>query len=311
MYKENFMAPFFAALVIFYVYHALGITVGYHRLLSHRSFKVPKLVEYFIISGGYLALEGAPIFWVTTHRLHHKYSDHKGDPHSPHDGFFHSFIKWMWSPIVKISDAESRQLAPDLYKDSLYRFLHCNHTQFDGILCLTLCVAFRVLIYVLFGPSILCANLIASFFAFLGPLLVNSFGHVRSFGYETYPCKDDSRNVWFVALFSMGEGWHNNHHAFPFSARHGLTRSEFDPSWLMIQFLQKIGLATNVLLIGNGECARSRIVEAVARTDSAEDIKDVYGINVIEASDPGVTTAGAKKTPKTHKTIDKTKLTHK
>lgn len=264
------MAPFIAALAIFYVYHALGITVGYHRLLSHRSFKVPKLVEYFIISGAYLSLEGAPIFWVTTHRLHHKYSDHKGDPHSPLDGFFHSFVKWMWNPIVKISEAESRQLAPDLYKDPLYRFLHCKHSNLDGLLCLACCIAYRAVIYFIFGPTILLANLIASFFAFLGPLLVNSVGHLRQFGYETYPCKDNSRNVWFVAMFSMGEGWHNNHHAFPFSARHGLTRTEFDPSWLAIKLLNTVGLAKDILLIGNGECARSRVSEAISRNDVSE-----------------------------------------
>ena len=264
------MAPFIAALAIFYVYHALGITVGYHRLLSHRSFKVPKLVEYFIISGAYLSLEGAPIFWVTTHRLHHKYSDHKGDPHSPLDGFFHSFVKWMWNPIVKISEAESRQLAPDLYKDPLYRFLHCKHSNLDGLLCLACCIAYRAVIYFVFGPTILLANLIASFFAFLGPLLVNSVGHLRQFGYETYPCKDNSRNVWFVAMFSMGEGWHNNHHAFPFSARHGLTRTEFDPSWLAIKLLNTVGLAKDILLIGNGECARSRVSEAISRNDVSE-----------------------------------------
>lgn len=249
------MAAFITALIFFYLYHALGITVGYHRLLSHRSFKVPKLIEYFICSGAYLALEGAPIFWVTTHRLHHKWSDRKGDPHSPVDGFFHSFIEWMWKPTVTITPGESRQLAPDLYRDPLYEALHCKHTQLDGLLCLTCCIAFRLLIYLFFGPTILVANLIATFFAFLGPLLVNSFAHLRQFGYETYPCKDNSRNVWFVALFSLGEGWHNNHHAFPFSARHGLTRLEFDPSWLVIQLLQKFGVATDILLIGNGECA--------------------------------------------------------
>jgi stearoyl-CoA desaturase (delta-9 desaturase) len=264
------MAPFFIALVLFYLYHALGITVGYHRLLSHRSFKVAKLIEYFFVSGAYLALEGAPIFWITTHRLHHKYSDRKGDPHSPLDGFFHSFIKWMWSPTVKMSEAESRQLAPDLYRDPLYRLLHCRHTHLDGVLCLVVFIAFRVLIYNVFGFTILMANLIATFFAFLGPLLVNSFGHIRRFGYETYPCKDNSRNVWFVALFSLGEGWHNNHHAFPFSARHGLRAAEFDPSWLVIRILSTLGLATDVLLVESGAKACDSQVSWTARDGRIE-----------------------------------------
>lgn len=260
------MVTFFLSLVLFYLYHALGITLGYHRLLAHRSYKVPKLLEYFIISGGYLAMEGAPIFWTTTHRLHHQYSDREGDPHSPKDGFFHSFIEWMWKPTVKISAEESRHLAPDLYKDPIYKALHCGHTQLDGLLCLTFCIVYRSAIFLLFGPTVLAANLVASFFAFLGPLLVNSFGHLRRFGYETYPCKDDSRNVWFVAMFSMGEGWHNNHHAYPFSARHGLTKTEFDPTWLTILLLKFLGLATDIQLIHNGECARSSPPREMTRT---------------------------------------------
>lgn len=251
------MATFILAFILFYCYHAFGITVGYHRLLTHRSFKVAKPLEYAIVSGAYLALEGAPIFWVTTHRLHHAYSDRNGDPHSPVHGFFHAFIEWMWKPNVTISSEESLRLAPDLYKDPVYKFLHCTHTHMDGLMCLFFCIVFRIAIFCWFGPIVLAANLFASFFAFLGPLLVNSIGHLRQFGYETYPCKDNSRNVPFVAFMSMGEGWHNNHHAFPHSARHGLKMTEFDPSWLVIRFLNIIGLAKDVLLTTNGSCKPS------------------------------------------------------
>lgn len=240
------LVTFLCAFAVFYVFHAQGITLGYHRLLSHRSLKVPKLLEYFIVSGAYLALEGSPIFWVATHRLHHRYSDHIGDPHSPLDGLWHAFISWMWRPKVIISPQESRETVPDLYRDPLYRLLDCNHTHWDGLLCLTLAVLFRVAIYFTLGPVVLCANLLATFMAFLGPLLVNSIGHLRAYGYETYACGDNSRNVWYVAALSMGEGWHNNHHAFPQSARHGLKPLEIDPTWITICTLRFLGLAKEI-----------------------------------------------------------------
>lgn len=242
------LATFFTAYALFYLYHGLGITLGYHRLLSHRSLHLPKWLEYLIISGGYLSLEGSPIFWVTTHRLHHRYSDHEGDPHSPMDGLWHAFVAWMWAPTVIVTAEESRLISPDLYRDPIYRVLHCGHTSWDGILCLALAAVFRVVIYLLFGPLVLFANLAATLTAFLGPLLVNSVGHLRRFGYESYNCGDDSRNVWFVALLSLGEGWHNNHHAFPQSARHGLKVLEVDPTWLVIRVLKAIGVAKEIRL---------------------------------------------------------------
>jgi len=209
---------------------------------------VPKWLEYLIVAGGYLCFEGSPIFWVSTHRLHHRFSDHPGDPHSPIDGIWHAFISWMWHPTVLISSKLSRETAPDLYRDPVYRTLHCGHTNWDGMLCLALGVLFRVFIFFVFGPIVLAANLLASMLGFLGPLLVNSFGHLRQFGYESYPCGDDSRNVWFVALLSLGEGWHNNHHAFPVSARHGLKPLELDLTWLAIRTLKVLGLARDVKL---------------------------------------------------------------
>jgi fatty-acid desaturase len=242
------MLTFLTAFFIFYVFHAQGITLGYHRILSHKSLTVPKWLEYLIVSGAYLSLEGAPIFWVTTHRVHHRYSDHDGDPHAPRDGIFHSFGSWMWKPLVIINAEESKKLAPDLYRDPVYRFLHLNHSGNDGWLCLFCAVAFRVAIYLFFGPVVLMANLLATLVSFMGPLLVNSVGHLPSFGYQTYDCGDSSRNVWFVGLIAMGEGWHNNHHAFPASARHGLMWWEFDATWVTISILRALGLAKDIRL---------------------------------------------------------------
>lgn len=239
---------FFVSFCIFYFYHTAGITLGYHRLLSHRSLVVPKWVEYLFVSGGYLTFEGSPIFWVATHRLHHRYSDHEGDPHRPLDGLFHAFVSWMWKPKVLIDSKKSREQVPDLYRDPIYRLLHCNHNGWEGHLCLAIGVVFRVLIFYCFGFWVLLGNLAATAMAFLGPLLVNSIGHMRRFGYETYNCGDNSRNVWYVAMLSMGEGWHNNHHAFPQSARHGLKSSEIDPTWITIRLLEKLGIAHSIRL---------------------------------------------------------------
>lgn len=241
---ETFIVAFFA----FYIYHALGITLGYHRLLSHRSLKIPLWLEYLIVSGGYLSFEGSPIFWVATHRLHHRYSDRPGDPHSPLDGLWHAFISWMWNPTVIITAQESQRIVPDLYRDPVYRALHCGHGNWEGPLCLALGVVFRVAIFLAFGPVVLVANLLATAVAFVGPLLVNTVSHLQQFGYQSYESRDGSRNVWFVALIALGEGWHNNHHAFPQSARHGLKSSEFDFTWLAIKSLQLLGLAKHIRL---------------------------------------------------------------
>jgi len=239
---------FISVFLVSYIYHAVGITLGYHRLLSHRSFSIPKFLEYFLVLGGYLCCEGSPIFWVTTHRLHHRYSDKPGDPHSPLDGWFHAFFMWMYKPKVVISREESRRLAPDLYKDPVYRFLHVNHTKFAGPLCLSISILYRTAIYFLFGPVVFWAELSASICAFFAPHAVNLFCHLPSLGYSSYAHGDDSRNVWLVAMISLGEGWHNNHHAFPKSAQFGLKRGEFDFSWQVIRLLSFLGIAKEIRL---------------------------------------------------------------
>ncbi len=234
--------------VISYLFHGLGITLGYHRLLSHRSFKVPKWLEYLIVTGGYLSFEGSPIFWVATHRLHHKYSDLDGDPHSPRDGLWHSFIGWMMTPRVRYSEAECIRLCPDLFKDPYYRFLHCNHSRYHALLCLGMNILFRLTILLILGPVAFFANLIASFLPFLGALMVNSLGHLPRFGYQNFDTGENSRNVWWIAMLSLGEGWHNNHHAIPSSARHGMLIKEPDLSFMVLRVLEMLGLASDLRL---------------------------------------------------------------
>jgi stearoyl-CoA desaturase (delta-9 desaturase) len=242
------MTTFLIIFVLSYLYHGLGITVGYHRLLSHRAFKCPAWLEYFIVSGGYLALEGSPVSWVATHRVHHRYSDREGDPHRPADGFWHAFAGWLYSPIVVLTGEQIEQTVPDLWRDPVYRFFDFNHSQVHALVCLLLSIGVRIPLFVFFGWAGLIANLLGTFMVFIGPFLVNSVCHIKSQGYRNFVTEDGSRNVWWVGLWALGEGWHNNHHAVPQSARHGITPREFDLSWLYISLLSGLGLATNVRL---------------------------------------------------------------
>lgn len=262
------MSTFILVFIASYLFHGLGITLGYHRLLSHRSYKVPRLLEYFIVLGGYLSFEGSPVFWVATHRLHHKYSDMPGDPHSPVDGWWHSFVGWMISPRVAYTAAECERLCPDLINDPLYKFLHCGHTRYHALLCLGLCIAFRVAIYLALGPVGLAANLLGAFVPFVGALMVNSFGHLNSLGYQNFATGENSRNIWWVAMLSLGEGWHNNHHALPASARHGILPQEPDLSWAMLTLLRWFGLASDIKLPPEAKLAQAREARASGRPAS-------------------------------------------
>lgn len=240
------MITFWVVFLLSYLYHGMGITVGYHRLLSHRAFKCPRWVEYIIVSGGYLALEGSPVAWVATHRVHHRYSDLEGDPHSPKDGFWHSFMGWLTNPKVKFTPEQIEQTVPDLWRDPVYRFFDFNHTRWHALVCLASCIALRVVIFIYLGPIALAANLLAMLTAFIGPFWVNSVCHIQEFGYRNFVTEDGSRNVWWVGLVGLGEGWHNNHHALPQSARHGIKTAEIDFSWYFIKFLSMIGLVTDI-----------------------------------------------------------------
>jgi stearoyl-CoA desaturase (delta-9 desaturase) len=240
------MFLFLVAFVLTYTWGVLGISLGYHRGLTHRSFKMNRWLEYFFVIGAYLVFEGGPIFWVASHRLHHRYSDLPGDPHSPRDGFWHAFLGWMSKPIVIINEEQYKTVCPDLYRDPLYVLLHAGGGGRDGWLCLAINVVFRIGLLLAFGPAVFFGNVLASAAAFVAPLLVNSVCHLTRFGYQNFPTSDLSRNVWFVALLSFGEGWHNNHHEYPVSARHGMRADEFDFSYLVLKLLTRFGGARDI-----------------------------------------------------------------
>ena len=230
-----------------YLYVGCGITLGYHRLLTHKSLSVPKWLEYFIVLGGYLCLMGSPIVWVAVHRLHHLKSDQKGDPHTPRDGFKHALYEWMFQMSDYQTDEEVKRVTPDLCQDPLYKHLGQSHQPAQALLCLAVNVLFRVPVLVFCGWPALVANVVATVTVFWATQFVNTFCHMDNQGYRTFNTREDSRNVWWVGILACGEGWHNNHHAMPKSARHGMTWKEFDVTWCYIWTLEKLGLAKAVV----------------------------------------------------------------
>ncbi|HUQ91517.1 MAG TPA: fatty acid desaturase [Bryobacteraceae bacterium] len=226
------------AAVLYYLAIGLGISMGYHRLHTHRSYKIPRAIEYFFAVCGTLTLEGGPIFWVATHRIHHQKSDQPGDPHSPRDGAWWSHIGWIIFGEAKHNDTRlMAKYAPDLAKDKFYIWLNNWHWVPIVILGLIL-LAFGGVAMMLWG---ICLRVVIGLHA---TWLVNSATHM--WGKRRFATRDDSRNNWWVALMTFGEGWHNNHHAHPTSARHGLTWYEFDPSWITIKLLGYLGVAKAV-----------------------------------------------------------------
>ena len=227
-----------ASVFLYWVATGLGISMGYHRLHTHRSYKVPRWMEYFFALCGTLTLEGGPIFWTAIHRIHHQRSDQPGDPHSPREGAWWAHVGWILVGETKHNNTMLLgKYAPDLAKDPFYVWLNDYHWVPN--------VALAIILYVVGGlPFLLWAGFFRIVFGLHATWLVNSATHM--WGGRRFATRDDSRNNWWVALISFGEGWHNNHHAHPTSARHGLAWYEFDPSWLQIKLLKVLGLAKSI-----------------------------------------------------------------
>jgi stearoyl-CoA desaturase (delta-9 desaturase) len=226
--------------VLLYVITGLGITLGYHRLLTHRSLSVPKPLEYLIALCGVLSLQGGPLDWVATHRAHHAHSDADGDPHDANKGMPWAHFEWLFRTNKdRVEVDEYPRWVPDLLKDPTYVALDKYH--------LVLSILLGVVLFLIGGWSFVVWGLFARLvFTYHCTWLVNSASH--AVGYQTFRTDDRSTNNWWVALLSFGEGWHNNHHAFPFSARHGLRWFEFDPTYYTIKVLRWLRLAKNVKL---------------------------------------------------------------
>ena len=244
--------------ILMYVLTALGITAGYHRLYTHQSFKATKVIKSALHILGAMAGQGGLIFWVASHRQHHQCSDQAGDPHSPLQSFYHAHTGWMLSP-----HSIDYRYAKDLMKqrDVVNRDLHYHHYLLLGLIF----------------PAILCGLLEQSLTALLQGFLwgglvrmcllhhstwaVNSVCHL--WGRQPFRSKDNSRNNYTVALLTLGEGFHNAHHAFPRSARHGLLWWELDLTYLAIRLWEKLGLVSEVQVPGAAQIQQKQIEQSV------------------------------------------------
>ncbi|PSB12391.1 acyl-CoA desaturase [Pleurocapsa sp. CCALA 161] len=228
------------AFILYVITAGVGITLGFHRLVAHRSYQVPQLLEYCLIFCGTLAGQGGPLDWIGLHRIHHQYSDLESDPHNSLKGFFWSHLGWML--CQNPANEKIARYTKDISGDRFYQF--CQH----GMIPIQLVLAGSL--YYFGGlPWVIWGVFVRLVVVFHCTWFVNSATH--KFGYKSYESDDTSLNCWWVALLTFGEGWHNNHHAFQYSARHGLEWWEIDLTWMMIKTLSFLGLATNVKLPPN------------------------------------------------------------
>lgn len=223
-----------AAGLIWWLTGSLGIGLAYHRMLTHKGFKTPKWLAYTLTTLGALALQAGPISWVTTHRMHHAYTETDKDPHSPRQGALWSHITWIFKGTAQDHDEATRlKYSPDLMRDGYYRWLDKNYI-------LPTIVTAAILGAIGGWSMVLWGIFLRNVWGWHCTWLVNSATHL--WGTRRFETKDDSRNNGLIALLSWGEGWHNNHHAHQVSAKHGLAWYEFDVNWMQIKLLDRLGL---------------------------------------------------------------------
>lgn len=230
-----------AFLILWWVAGSLGTGLAFHRLLTHRGFKVPKWLEYSLTFCGNLALQSGAVKWVTTHRIHHGFTEQEGDPHSPRDGTFWAHVGWVLKGRSQEHDeATFKKYVPDLLKDPVHVFLSKYYWVAPIIAGIPL--------YFIGGWSmILWGIALRTVFGWHMTWLVNSATHI--WGTRRFETTDDSTNNGLIALVTWGEGWHNNHHAYPTSARHGLAWYEVDFNWWALSVFKMLGLATDIKVI--------------------------------------------------------------
>jgi stearoyl-CoA desaturase (Delta-9 desaturase) len=264
-----------AILLVLYLAAGFGVTVGFHRLLTHRSFRVPKPVEYAFAVLGSLSVQGSVINWVADHRMHHAHADADGDPHSPYGfgtgvwasvkGLWHAHVGWLFT---RGHQADGERYASDLVED---RGMVLISRAFPLIVLGGLALP-AGLGYLLYGNAkgaltgLIWGGLVRIFILHHVTFSINSLCHF--FGSRRFATEDRSTNVFWLALPSFGEAWHNNHHAFPRSARHGLRWWEVDPGGILIRAMRRVGLAWNVVEIAPERQRQKELPVSRARSSS-------------------------------------------
>jgi len=239
------VAPFFfswtalgIAIGAHWLTSSIGVCLGFHRYLSHKSFKLTKPAEFFVLLCSVASGEGSPLMWTAMHRLHHQRSDQEGDPHSPLMGKWWSHMAWLFVKHTPEQRAIiQRRYCPDLFDRPILQFFERTYGRW--------LIGIGVLMLVIGGlPGLLWGMCVRMTLAYHSTWFVNSATHL--WGYRSYETRDESRNLWWVALLAYGEGWHNNHHAHPSAARAGHRWWEIDMTWWAIRGMQALGLATDV-----------------------------------------------------------------
>jgi fatty-acid desaturase len=228
----------FTAIFLHWVMGGFGLGVCYHRLLTHRSYTTPKWFEYFLTICGVTAMEGGPLIWVATHRKHHQFADKDGDPHSPRDGRWWSYAGWILMGNAYRKDvAALKRYVPDLAEDKFHVWLtkwHLTPTIILGVVLFAI-GGFRLMLWGTFLRTVVGLH---------SSWIVNMCAHI--WGSRRFETRDASTNNWWVAMLSFGDGWHNNHHAYPVSARHGFKWYEIDLNWYTICTFERLGLASHL-----------------------------------------------------------------
>ena len=253
LWQHSVAWPDLVLLVGLYLPASLGITVGFHRYLTHRGFRTSRPIAALLLVLGSLAVEGPPLTWAATHRKHHALADQPGDPHSPQDGFLHAHLGWLFDNTQVDAGVYARELRDDRLVVAISRL-------FPAWAVLSLAIPFAI------GGwhGLIWAGLVRIFLTHHVTWSVNSVCH--TFGRRPFATRDGSRNEWIVGLLALGEGWHNNHHAFPRSALHGLRWWQLDLSGLAIRGAARLGLVWEVQRVSRLELrtrlARGPLTEA-------------------------------------------------
>ena len=270
-----------------YIFGSLGVNLAYHRILTHRSLEVPRWLERVFTIFGVCSLQGSPLRWVTTHRIHHQHSDEQEDPHSPLVTFLWGHMSWLFvvnTTLEKLSTYE--RYSRDLIDDPFQRWLHRNYCWLwvfavHALAFAAVCLGIAWLTTETVGEMFIASTslflwlvVVRTVYVWHITWLVNSAAHY--WGYRNYKTHDVSRNNWFVALLTNGEGWHNNHHASPRAAAHGHRWWEVDLTYWSIVALSWVGLASKVVpvkvpkaLLPDGQVSRANAVSVSVEEDSA------------------------------------------
>ena len=229
-----------ALLIGNWIVGSLGVGLGWHRLLTHRSFKAPKWLEYFLSILATMSMQDPPDKWIATHRIHHAFVDTDKDPHSARSGFWWPHIGWVLNGTSQDHDASTmKKYVPDLLKDR-------GHVLISRFFYVPIIISAFILFAIGGWTMVVWGVAARVVFGWHTTWFVNSLSHI--YGKRPHDTGDLSTNNWFVAILTFGEGWHNNHHMWPTSARHGTAWYQFDMNWIAIRVLEKFGWAKQIKL---------------------------------------------------------------